>query len=308
MLQVANVAIEDISSNVKVDCTDPDRWFKRLLYVPAISYLVIMTIFPLLYSLGISFTSWSLAGSPKFVGFQNYRSVLVSYQFWMNLRTTVILTVVAVGIEIILGVLLALLLNRNFPGVDIFRTIIMIPMMLSPLVIGYFWKFMFDKEFGVIGWFLTLLRGHQVSWLTDPLLALVAIVVVDVWQWTPFVTLLAIASLQTINPEIYEAASLDRASMWTVFRKITLPFLRPGVLVAVLFRMIDTFKIFDLVYILTAGGPGDTTQTLCVLAYREGFRYFNMGRASAISYIIVVFINVLATLVLRSLKKSKELA
>jgi len=280
------------------------RWFPYALLLPALVVLVALTIFPLVFSLGVSLTGYGLGRAAGFVGLANYAQFLRDPSFWLALRNTLVITVFAVGIEIALGVCLALLFRESLPGFRALSLFIFIPMMLSPLVIGFFWKFMFDSTFGVLAYFTTLLTGRTVSWLTSPRLALAAIIVVDTWQWTPFAFLLTLAGLQTVPPQLYEAASLERASAWMRFRRITLPYLRFPLLLAVLFRTIDTVRIFDLVYIMTGGGPGDATITLSVLAYRYGFQFYEVGRAAAVSWLIVVLINLLVMVLLSFMGKS----
>jgi multiple sugar transport system permease protein len=170
---------------------------------------------------------------------------------------------------------------------------------------------MLDPSFGVVGWFFDATLGRVFGlptpqWFSDPWLATIGIILVDMWQWTPFVVLLVTAGLQTVPPALYEAATLDRASWWMQFRRITMPFLVTPLLVAVLFRSIDTIKIFDTVYILTGGQPGDLTATLSVLVYKRGFTYSQIGQAAAFSWLIVILVNVVTTVVLRYVTRSRN--
>jgi len=283
-------------------------WFNYVLYLPSLIFLVSMTIFPLLYSLYISFHNYTLgtSGEPEFVGFRNYGSLLKEQEFWISAYNTLFIVVFAVGIEIALGTAIAFLFNRRWRGVSILRILIFIPMMLSPMVLGYFWKYMYDFQFGIINWLLGFLNIPAQSWLTDPGVALVSIAFVDIWQWTPFVVLLVTAGLQTIPREEYEAATIDRASGWMQFWKISMPYLRSNLMIAALFRMIDTFRMFDLVYILTGGGPGNSTQTLSVAAYKLGYQFFQTGKAAAISWLMVIIVTVMATLLMKVLSEKKR--
>ena len=280
--------------------------FSRILFIPTIAYLVVLTIFPLFFSLGISFTDYSLGKAPHFIGFRNYVEFLGDPSFWRAVRNTLIIAIFAVGVEIVLGMLLAGLFRREWPGFGAMRIVLFIPMMLSPLVVAFFWKFLFDMMFGIIPYVeQMLLRPFGIepgSWLTNPSRALAAIIIVDIWQWTPFVMLLVLAGLQTIPPELYEAATLSNASWWLKFKHITMPYLRFPILLVLLFRMIDTVKLFDTVYILTAGGPGDATVTLSLLTYRYGFMFYETGKAAALSWLIVVLINILAILTMRVMR------
>lgn len=286
-------------------------WFPRILLIPTIVYLFVMTVFPLLYSLFISLFRTETGRPPVWIGLENYGKVLSGGEFWYAIGITLVLTVVAVTLEVLFGVGIALLLNQRLRGMGLFRLLVYLPMMVSPLVIGYFWRYMFDGTFGIINWVINstiggLLQLDPPQWLIDPVLAAIAIIVVDVWQWTPFVALLAAAGLNTIPPALYEAATLDRASRWMQFRRITLPFLVTPLLVAILFRSIDTIKIFDSVYILTGGGPGDYTATLSVLDYKVGFTYFRVGEAAAFSWLIVILINIVTTVILRLITRSRR--
>ncbi len=281
----------------------PSRAFTLSLFLPTLIFLAGMTLFPLLFSLGVSATDYQFGGTARFVGLRNYSGLLTDPRFWQAAFNTMIITGAAVSLELAVGLLLALLFHRRLPGLGALRVVLFIPMMLSPLVIGYFWRFMFDPTFGVISYTATRLLGHPVDFLTNPRLALAAIVIVDVWQWSPFVFLLALAGLGAVPADLYEVASLQRASAWMQFRYVTLPYLRFPLLLALLFRTIDTLKLFDLVYILTGGGPADTTVNLSLLTYRYGYTFSEVGRAAALSWLLVIVINVLATLLISALKR-----
>ena len=287
------------------------RWFPRILMIPTIVYLFVMTVFPLLYSLYISLHRTETGKAPEWVGLQNYGKVLGGDYFWYSVGITLLITAVAVSLEVLFGMAVALLLNQRLRGMGLFRLIVYIPMMVSPLVIGYFWRYIFDGSFGIANWLFNSTIGGWLQldtpqWLIEPTLATIAIIIVDVWQWTPFVALLATAGLHTVPQSLYEAATLDRASKWMQFRRITLPFLTTPLLVAILFRSIDTIKIFDSVYILTGGGPGDYTATLSVLVYKVGFTYFRVGEAAAFSWLIVILINVVTTVILQLVNRSRR--
>ena len=290
------------------DSPRDDRRFRLLLFLPTILFLVGMTLFPLLFSLGVSVTDYQIGGTARFVGLANYRDLLADPRFWTAMGNTLLITLFAVAIEIAVGLGLALLFQRPLPGLGALRVVLFIPMMLSPLVIGYFWRFMFDETFGVISYVVAHLLGHPIDFLTQPRLALGAIVLVDVWQWSPLVFLLALAGLGTVPPDLYEVAALQRAPAWMQFTHITLPYLRFPLLLALLFRAIDTLKMFDLVYILTGGGPGDSTVNLSLLTYRYGYTFSQVGRAAALSWLLVVLINVLAMLLIGALRKPQARA
>ena len=277
--------------------------FRRLLFVPTLGFLVAMTIFPLLYSLGVSLFNYSVGGVPRFIWFGNYALLFRDPTFWEVTWITIKITCFAVTIEMIVGVLLGFALHQKLPGMALFRLVIFLPMMLAPLVVGLFWKFLLDQTFGLIGYLTTLVGLKAIPWLTAPNYVLPAIVMVDVWQWTPFVVLLAVAGFGTVPDDLLEAAELDRASSWMKFRYIYWPHLRFPLLLALTFRSIDTLKMFDLPFILTGGGPGNFSTTLSLLGYRYHFQFFQIGAAAAISWFIVIIINVIANILVPQMQK-----
>lgn len=284
-----------------------ERRFKLLLFLPTIGFLIIMVIFPLVYSVDISFYDYVRGREPRFVGLGNYAQLFKSEQFWLVTWVTLRITLTCLAIEMGLGLALGFALSQKVPGMGFFRFLIFLPMMLAPLVAGLFWRFLLDQTFGLINYFLELLGFQPIFWLTDPRYAIWAIIITDVWQWTPFVVLLTLAGLGTIPPELQEAASLDRASSWMKFRHIYLPYLRMPIMLAVLFRSIDTLKMFDVPYILTGGGPGDLTTTLSLLGYRNLFSFFKVGVASAISWFVVIIVNILVNILLKILNPRKKI-
>ena len=275
------------------------RFFRFTLFAPAIGFLAVMTLAPFLFVLAASFCQVRLGTPVTFVGLHHYAALARDPYVWLAARNTLGLTLAAVGIELVAGAGLALLFRRTLPGSGLMRFVILVPMMLSPLLVGLFWKYMLDQVFGVATWGASLVLDSRPSVLTSPGLAFGSILLVDVWQWTPFVFLLCTAGLHGLPPELEEAAALERASRWRQLRAIVLPHLKPALVLAGLFRGIDTMKIFDLVYILTGGGPGDATVTLSLLTYRQGFQFFDTGRASALSILLLVIVNLLATAALK---------
>jgi len=282
-----------------------DAWWRRLLFLPTIGLLLLLSIVPLLFSLGVSLFTYSLGSKPIWVGLRNYGHMFTDPQFWMATKVTLEFTVATVTIEVVLGILLGFVLNQRFKGVGIVRLIVFLPMMLAPLVVGLFWRFMFDQTFGIINYGLSKIGLSAIPWLIHPLWARVAVVVVDVWQWTPFVTLLVLAGLGTVPTDLLEAATLDRASNWLKFRQIYWPYLRFPLLLALLFRSIDTLKLFDNPFILTGGGPGNYTSTLSILGYRYQIMFFNVGTAAAISWVLVIIINIVVNILIRMITPAK---
>jgi multiple sugar transport system permease protein len=274
-----------------------DRRLAVAFIAPAIALLLFLTIFPLAWALVLSFTDYSAGSSAPWhwVGFENYSDVLSSRATHDRAATTAIFVVFAVALQTALGFGIAYLISRRLRGHGVLVTLFLLPLMLSPIVVGLYWRFMLDAQFGVVNSIIDSLGGQGVEWLTTPRLALVSLVVVDTWQWTPFIMLIALAGLTAVPRYLYEAAEIDRASEWFKFRHITLPLVWPLLLVAILFRTIDAFRLFDLVYVLTGGGPGTSTETLSYGVYKNAFLGFETGRASAYGLLMVIVVIVLAS-------------
>jgi multiple sugar transport system permease protein len=274
---------------------------------PTLLVLIVMNIFPLIWSLGLSFTNYSSLVSKgiSFVGFANYSRILSDPFIWKYFQTTARFVIIAVGIEFLLGFGLALLLKEQFRGWGLVTTLILIPMMLSPVVVGLFWTFIMDANFGLLNFIIGLLGFKKVLWLTNPHIALYSVAIVDIWMWTPFVMLISLTGLLAIPKSLYEAADIDMASWWFKFRRITLPLVSPLLVLAVLFRVIDAFKMFDLVFIMTGGGPGDVTETVSMSLYRLAFNKFKTGESCAMAYIILILIIALSNLLIRWINRTK---
>jgi multiple sugar transport system permease protein len=286
-----------------------DAALKRLFLWPTLILLIAFNIFPLLYSLYLSFTDYSAIANraPQWIGLQNYRDILNDRQLWTYFRNTGRYVVLSVVLETLVGFGLALLLRRKFWGSGIITTLILIPMMCSPVVVGLFWKMMFNPGYGIFNYLLGFPAGRGPDWLSSPKLAMWAVIIVDVWMWAPYVMLLCLAGLSAIPDYLYEAAEIDRASGLYTFWRITLPQVAPMLLIAVLFRTIEAFKTFDLVMGLTGGGPGDTTELVAVDLYRLAFLgQFNTGKSSALAYIVLVIITGVSNIYVRYLNKLKE--
>jgi|YNPBryunderm2012_1023409.scaffolds.fasta_scaffold02627_2 multiple sugar transport system permease protein len=284
-----------------------DDALRRLFLWPTLLLLIAFNIFPLLYSLGLSFTDFSAIANqpPNFIGLQNYRDILGDPQLWVYFRNTGFYVVVSVALETLVGFGLALLLWRKFRGSSLITTLILTPMMLSPVVVGLFWKLIFNPNYGIFNYLLGYPPGRGPDWLGNPTLAIWAVVIVDVWMWAPYVMLLCLAGLSAIPDYLYEAAEIDRASPLFTFWRITLPMVAPLLLIAVLFRTIEAFKTFDLVMGLTGGGPGDATELVAVNLYRIAFPNWQTGKASALAYIVLVLIIGVSNIYIKYLNQIK---
>jgi multiple sugar transport system permease protein len=285
-----------------------DRWLSGLFIAPALALLLFLSIWPLIRLVWLSFTDYSVTRDvpASFVGFENYTDILTSPVVHARALTTLVFVVGAVGLQTILGFSIAFLISRREKGRGALTTMFLVPMMLSPIVVGLFWKFMLDVQFGVVNSFLNSLGLGTVEWLTKQRLALFSLIIVDTWQWTPFIMLIALAGLTAVPKYLYEAAEIDRASEWFKFRRITLPLVWPLLLIAIMFRAIEAFRLFDLVYILTGGGPGGTTETLSFNVYKVAFFGFDTGRASAYGILMVIVVTIAAQFYLRYLNKLQE--
>ncbi|MBK7875605.1 MAG: sugar ABC transporter permease [Planctomycetes bacterium] len=272
------------------------RW---ALVGPTLLLLVAFNVFPLAYNVFLSFTNAELVGEgARSVGGANYARVFDDPLFAAALRRTALFVVVAVGVELVIGFGLALALKRDFRGKAFVLTTLLVPMMLSPAVMGLYWSLILNGNYGLLNQVLAGLGLGEPQWLTDRDLKFWSIVLVDVWMWTPFMMLIALAGLSSIPPSIYEAAAIDRAGAWTTFRRITLPLCAPLLGLAVLLRATDALKQFDLVMAIT--GPNDGgTQTLSALLYQIVFRDGKVGLGSAYAILVLVVVMALATVFTR---------
>jgi multiple sugar transport system permease protein len=259
-----------------------DRHAQWLFPLPAILAIVVLIVGPVLANFGISLHSWFIGRPPSFVGLENFADVIVDRRFWNGVRTTFYFTLLAVPLQVVLGLAIAVLFNREFPGKGLVRTIILLPMVATPVAIALIWALMFNPSLGVFNYFLESLGLPRSLWVADASLAVPSLVLVDVWEWTPMVALILLAALQAIPGEFYEAARIDGASGWQAFRFITLPSIRSAIVVALILRSIDALKTFDIIYVITGGGPGTASETLNVFAFRTGFEFFRAGYAAAL--------------------------
>jgi multiple sugar transport system permease protein len=266
---------------------------------PTIGVILALGIFPLLYSLVLSFQRRDLQhpNEDQFVGLANYAAALVDPRVLSAMTNTLLLVVVGIAIQFVLGLGLALVVVDELRGKRFIIPLLMLPVMMVPVVVALGWRLLWDSQYGPINQILSIIlrRDVDILWLTQKWPALFAILVTDVWQWTPFMFLILLAGLSSLNPELYEAAALDGAGWWEELREITLPGLAPVIAVAILFRALDAFKIFDQIFMLTQGQPGTSTETISWYIYQVGYKFFNMGYAAAVSYLLLIFLTVVAT-------------
>ncbi len=280
------------------------------MVAPAVLLILGLGVYPLISAVALSFQKWELQSQDRpFVGLANYREALADGRVWGSLENTAIFMVSAVTIELVLGFGLALLLVGEFRGKRLVLPLLMLPVMMVPVVVGLTWRTLWDNQYGAINAVLSAIAGEQVNilWLAQKNTAIAAMIVTDVWQWTPFMLLVLLAGLSAVNPDLYEAAALDGAGWWASMRDISLPGIAPVVAVAVLFRAMDAFKVFDLVFMFTQGGPGTSTETASWYIYQLGFKFFRLGYASAVAWLIVIIFTVACTIYVRRFVKEGTL-
>jgi len=270
---------------------------------PTLLILVVMLAFPTGYVLFISLRDYQLtnptAGNP-FVGLENYRTLLSSPAFFAALWKSVLFTVASVALTFGLGMVIALLLNRpNLSGIGLTRTVILVPLILTPLVIGAMYRFMLERDNGIINELLALVGLERIPFLASNTWAMISVILVDAWQWTPFAVLVLLAGLESLPVEPFEAARMDGASRWGEFWYITMPLLAPVIAVVLLIRTMDAFREFDKIFIMTGGGPGTATQTLPIFLYRAGFQDFNMGFSAATGVVMLIIVTIVSAFYVR---------
>ncbi len=279
-----------------------------LLVTPALLVLFVMNIFPLLWSFGLSFFNYRANRQtvPTFEGLQFYQRVLTDENVWERFQTTAIIVGSSVLVQLIVGFLLALMFARSFPLRRILLMLVLTPMMLSFVSVGVFFKLYYEPTFGLVSWALNHFMDERFVLLATPAGAIAGIVFADAWMWSPFVMLLVLAGLVSVPKYLYEAAEIDRASWWRRFSTITFPYIKSLLLLAVLFRTIETFKLFDIVYIITEGGPGSATETIAVYVYRQAFQFFRTSQSAALAYIILFVVIVLTNLYLYAVQRREQ--
>ena len=257
-----------------------------LLASPALIAMIAILIYPLGYSFVMSFYRWDLASpSQYFVGLSNYRDTFNSLGFQQTLRVQLIFSFVTIAIEVVAGIGVAVLVNSKLRGLKLARTLLLVPPMIAPAVVGLNFRWLFNGQYGLVNAILRYLGLPEAPWLSDPNWALASVMIADIWQNTPLLVLLFLAGLQSLPQEPIEAAQVDGASPWGIFWHITLPLLRPVIMIVLMLRIIDTFRTFDVIWLMTQGGPGGATNLVTVNAYLLAFQSASFGHASAVSYI-----------------------
>ncbi|NEU71582.1 sugar ABC transporter permease [Hassallia byssoidea VB512170] len=276
-----------------------------ILLLPALLMLLFVFGYPIARAFWLSLFTQNLGTKlqPVFSGFDNYARMVGDGRFWQSFWTTSIFTTVTVFLELILGMGIALILNQRFFGRGVVRTIAILPWALPTALIGLAWTWIFNDQFGVVNDILRRLNLIQVdiNWLGEPTLAMIAVIVADIWKTTPFISILLLASLQSISSDLYEAHAIDGATPWQSFRQITLPLLIPQILIATLFRFAQAFGVFDLIAVMTGGGPGGATEVVSLYIYSTIMRYLDFGYGAALvvsTFSLLIFIVAIALFLL----------
>lgn len=284
-------------------------WVPFIYLGPAVIVMVIACLYPLLSALQLGFYDWSM-GTPwsesKWVGVDAFLRVFQDGAVWRSLYTTLLFSFVCVVSEMVLGIALALALETKVRGMAVFRTLFILPMMIAPIAVGLIWRYLFDAQFGLINAVLIAFDYAPVGWLAQEGTAFAAIVIADIWQWTPFVFIMMIAALANVDGAVLEAAKIDGANWWQSTFRVKLPMIMHVIVITLLMRLIDAFRVLEVVYILTFGGPGDSTEILSLHIYKTAFISQRLGSAAAISILLLVVVALLSMAALRLSNPMKE--
>ena len=284
-----------------------ERNLQILFPLPAVVFIGLLMVFPILYTLYLSFTNWNLTSGmePSFVGLGSYLRVFSEPRFLHALGRTFAFTVFAVAIEVVLGVAIALILNRAFIGKSVAKLLLLLPLVATPVAVGIVFNLFYDPTIGLLNFALHALGLPQGRWVSSENTVIASLVLVDVWQWTPMITLIVLAGLAGLSEEPVEAARVDGASDWQTLRYVTLPMVMPVILTAMILRLIDALKTFDIIFAMTGGGPGYASETLNIMGFKYSFEYFRMGQSSVI--LVALFLVVLlCSLGIMKLRASSE--
>lgn len=277
---------------------------KNLRYIfplPAVLFVVVLMVFPVAYTFFLSFTDWTLtSGRPlSVVGLKSYLQVLKEPRFLEALGRTFYFTFGSVIVEMLLGTALALILNRTFKGKGVVKTLLLLPLVATPVAIGIVWNLFYDPTIGILNYVLSVLKLPQSGWVSDAKTVMPSLIIVDIWQWTPMITIIVLAGLAGLSSEPYESAMVDGANARQVLFHITLPMLMPTILTAVILRAIDALKTYDIIYSMTGGGPGYASENLNVLAFKYSFEYFRMGQSAVMLVFLFIIVLLFSLLVMR---------
>jgi multiple sugar transport system permease protein len=282
-----------------------ERYVKYYFTLPALVLIGIIVLFPICYNLYLSLNHWFVASpaGPKWAGLENYVNLLSDARFWNSLRVTVLFTFGALMAQVFLGVLLALFFNRNFKGKTFIKAVFLLPIAATPVAVSLIWAMMYNYDLGIVNMILRHFGLPPPLWLADPDMVIPALIITDTWQWTPLIMLIVLASLESLPQDPFESARVDGANSLKIVYYITLPLVKPAIVVAAMLRSIDALKTFDLIYVMTQGGPDIASENLNLYIFQKGFFYFKMGSASSLAVILftlVLLVNILLAMFRRS--------
>lgn len=303
MSQFVEVPEVPAKYEIPVRAHDRSRW---AFLLPGVFWVLAFTIFPLLYAVYSSFFSYRFGRRNAFVGLDNFGRLFTDVNLRNGLWVTIIFVVATVAVEMVLGFGLALLLNREMRGRNLLRTVMILPLFATPVALGYLGITIFYETNGPVNVLIRSLGGQNIPWLSNPVWARVAIIIVDIWQWAPFVFLVSLAGLQGLPMDLYEAAAVDGAGGWQLFRRITLPLMTPTLWLILLLRLVDAFKVFDIPMSLTLGGPGRATEVYSMYTYRTGMRFFDHGYAAAQGFLLLFIVSVIVSLLFGRIRSLYE--
>jgi len=278
------------------------RWVPWLYLGPAVAVMAVACLYPLLSALQLGFYDWSMGtpwGEAKWVGMDAFIRAFQDDAVWRSLRTTLLFAFVCVVAEMVLGIALALSLEGQVRGMAVFRTLFILPMMIAPIAVGLTWRYLFDAQFGLLNAILALFGSAPIGWLAQENTAFIAIIIADIWQWTPFVFIMMIAALSNVDGAVLEAARVDGANWWQTTFRVKLPMVMNVIAITLLMRLIDAFRVLEVIYILTFGGPGDSTEILSLHIYKTAFVGQRLGSAAAISVLLLLVVAGLSWFALR---------
>jgi multiple sugar transport system permease protein len=277
---------------------------QHTLLLPSVTITAMIVAFPTVFLLYMSLHQWVLfVREVKFIWLGNYYSMIASREFLQSLEVTAVFVSGSTFLTLLFGFVLALILNEDLKGKGVFRTLFTLPAIIPPVVGGFAWKFLLNREVGFIGGYIIPGLGYGGSVLADPALALLSVIIADVWSRMPLMFLILLAGLQAISPELYEAAEIDGANYWRTLKHITLPSLRPVIIIALIIRFIDAFNLFETIFVMTSGGPGIATQTFPLLGWKTGFQYFNIGEAAALAVIMLFMTMFISQALIRRMRR-----
>ncbi|KQW63537.1 carbohydrate ABC transporter permease [Variovorax sp. Root411] len=285
-------------------------WLPAFYVGPAVLVMAAACLYPVISAIQLGFFDWSL-GTPwseaRWVGMGNFLSAFSNPRVWSSLWTTLMFAAVCVSAEMVLGIALALALEHPVRGTAFFRTLFILPMMIAPIAVGLAWRYIFDAQFGLLNALLGVFGVAPMGWLADPTLAFIAIVIADIWQWTPFVFIMMVAALANVDGAVIEASRIDGARWWQMTFRVKLPMVMNVIAITLMMRLIDAFRVLEVIYVLTFGGPGDSTEILSLHIYKTAFVGQQLGVAAAVSVLLLAVVAALSWGALRLSNPMKEL-